>query len=46
MLNAEYHEFKGGHTIPPGIADRFVEVLLDVAQSGILTGVKSSKVQK
>ena len=27
-MNVEYYEFKGGHTIPPDVADRFVEVLL------------------
>ncbi|CAE7451420.1 unnamed protein product [Symbiodinium natans] len=28
MQQAEYHEFQGGHTIPPDLADRFMEVLL------------------
>ncbi len=31
MQKAEYHEFKGGHTIPPDVVDRFVQIL--VAQS-------------
>ncbi|CAE7936235.1 MMT2 [Symbiodinium necroappetens] len=28
MQQAEYHEFQGGHTIPPDLADRFIEMLL------------------
>lgn len=28
MQKAEYHEFKGGHTIPPDVVDRFVQILV------------------
>ena len=28
MQKAEYLEFKGGHTIPPDVVDRFVQVLV------------------
>eukprot|EP00439_Symbiodinium_sp_Y106_P034359 s2156_g4.t1 len=33
MQQAEYHEFQGGHTIPPDLADRFIEMLLRIQKS-------------
>ena len=32
MQKAEYYEFKGGHTIPSEVVDRFLQVLLSCAQ--------------
>ena len=32
MQKAEYYEFKGGHTIPSEVVDRFLQVLLTCAQ--------------